>query len=275
MPTFESPANRTRMPSMGNDELIAWSPWYRARRRGSTRGRSRALPGGVLRGGERGNPSSFPDRGWCRELDELDVGADGDGERTLTLIEGTVDRVGHAAGLWGDLQRRCDGAEGALWGDAAPLVDRRELGDEAGAASMDRQHAEPFDVVVGAVVELEAEADLPNGRRADPDEDGPLERLAVDLDGPLEALEEFVNERAVDQSRTECAQEQPGCAGRPVLSGSVVLAEEVGHEAVTEDEAQGVADPQAAPPDRLELLVGPHRPHDRCQKRPGRLTDAQ
>ena len=35
------------------------------------------------------------------------------------------------------------------------------------------------------------------------------------------------------------------------------------------------SDPQAAPTDRLELLVGPQCPHDRCQKRPGRLTDAQ
>ena len=62
--------------------------------------------------------------------------------------------------------------------------------------SVDGQHAEPFEVVVGAVVELEAEADLANGRRADPDEGGPLERRAVDPHRPLEALEELANEGA-------------------------------------------------------------------------------
>src|SRR5450755_515210 len=222
MPTFESPAKRTRMPSMGNDELIACCPWYRGRRPRSTRGRCRGNSRGVLRGGERGDSSRLSDRRYCRELDELDVGSDGDGEGSLALIKVTVDGVGHAAALGGDLERRGDGAEGALGRDAASLVDRPEFGNEAGGTSVDRQHSEPLDVVVGAVVELEAEADLANGRRPDPDEDGPLERLTVDLDGPLEALEELVNEGAVDQRRTDRPQEKPGRAGGPVLSGSVV-----------------------------------------------------
>ncbi len=55
---------------------------------------------------------------------------------------------------------------------------------------MDGQDAKAFDVVVGAVVELEAETDLADGRGADADERGSFEQLTVDLDGPLEALEQ-------------------------------------------------------------------------------------
>ena len=62
---------------------------------------------------------------------------------------------------------RGDGAEGARGDDAAPRVDRREIGDQRQRGGVDRQHAEPFGIVVGAVDQLEAEAHLAHGRRAD------------------------------------------------------------------------------------------------------------
>src|SRR4051812_43671510 len=109
------------MPSIGNDELIAWPPWYRARERLSTRGRSRVCLGGVGRGGERGDSTWLLEGRRCRELHEVDVGADGDRQRPLAFVQVPVDGVGHAAALRGDLQRRRDRAERPLRRDAAPL----------------------------------------------------------------------------------------------------------------------------------------------------------
>ena len=92
-----------------------------------------------------------------------------------------------------------------------------------------------------------------------------LQRLPVHFDRPFEALEDLVDERTVDERRPDGAQEQPGRARGTVFARTIVLGEKVGHQAVAKDEAQRVADPQAAPPHRLEPAIGPHRLDDRAQ----------
>ncbi len=190
-----------------------------------------------------------------RRSDERDVRPERDGELPLAFVEIAVDGVGHARRPGDDLERGGDGAEGALGSDAAAGMDRQEVRDQSDRAAVNGEHAEALDVIVGAVVELEAEAHLADGRRAHPDEDRPFERLTVDLHGPLEALEQLVDERSIDQRGAEAPQQEPGGARWAIAARSVVLAQKVSHQAVSEDEPQGVADPEAAAPHRRQRPI--------------------
>ncbi len=102
---------------------------------------------------------------------------------------------------------------------------------------MNREDTEAAGMIVGAVVELEAEADLADRGGAQPEQRRPGKDLPVDKDPAVEATKDASGVAPGGGFRHDGAQQEPDRAGRPVVALGVVFLEEVADEAGSENEA--------------------------------------